>query len=98
MVEFCAGKKPKPKPAERLKPKPATPPRAGAGQGGKTSSRFIGVSWCSREKRWKAFCKDARGKQIPLGYHDNEEAAARAYNAAAKTHGRPLNPVDAGKT
>lgn len=54
---------------------------------GKTS-RFKGVSWCARFGRWKAFIS-VNGCHINLGSYSIEEAAAVAYNEAAKAmHGQ----------
>jgi hypothetical protein len=39
------------------------------------TSQFMGVRWNTREHKWKVQCKD-----IYLGHHTTEEAAARAYN------------------
>jgi hypothetical protein len=48
----------------------------------KTTSRFKGVSWKKRDRRWRALIK-VGGKEIHLGYFENELDAARAYNEAA---------------
>lgn len=42
------------------------------------TSRFKGVSWCKRRGRWRV---TIQGKHI--GYYDNEELAAYAYNQEA---------------
>ena len=49
---------------------------------GQHSSPFAGVSWDSREKRWRAemYCLGNR----TLGYFDTETAAARSYDAMAR--------------
>lgn len=46
-----------------------------------------GVSWCKREKKYRAsICKE--GRQRSLGYYRTPEEAARAYSdAAKKLHG-----------
>lgn len=56
--------------------------RAGA------SSRFLGVSWASDRQKWVAnITQNRRAKH--LGYFDQEERAALAYDAAAKAmHGQ----------
>lgn len=52
------------------------------------TSRFKGVSWCSRKGRWVAQIR-YDGKTRFLGYFADEDAAARAYDAAAAIgHGR----------
>jgi hypothetical protein len=49
------------------------------------SSRYKGVSWYSREKRWVAkICTD--GKTTTIGYFQDELAAAKAYDQAAKKY------------
>jgi len=45
------------------------------------SSRFFGVSWFDRDGKWLAHYTDEKGKLIHIGVFDDEEAAARAYNA-----------------
>lgn len=47
-----------------------------------SSSRYRGVSWHTQTGRWKAQIK-VHGKDINLGRHKSEEAAARAYDQAA---------------
>ena len=47
-----------------------------------TSSRFKGVYFCRANGRWAA--EATKGKKQFLGYHDAEEDAARAYDAAAR--------------
>lgn len=54
-----------------------------------TSSRFKGVSWCSRTKKWVASIgADSNGKHrvLFLGRFTDEIEAAKAYNAAALKH------------
>lgn len=47
-----------------------------------SSSRYRGVSWHTQTGRWKAQIK-VHGKDVNLGRHKSEEAAARAYDQAA---------------
>jgi hypothetical protein len=66
----------------------------------RTTSRFIGVSWDRARRKWAAHIKKG-GKQKNLGLFDDEIAAARARDTAArKLHGpyAKLNfPRDAEK-
>ena len=55
-------------------------------QGGANASKYRGVSWHQRYECWKVQIKPrANGKQIAVVHelHDDEEAAARTYDAAA---------------
>ncbi|MGB2808581.1 MAG: hypothetical protein WBC22_12630 [Sedimentisphaerales bacterium] len=57
-------------------------------QRGKHSSRFKGVSWFAREKKWQARIQ-ANGRKIFLGSFTREIDAAKAYDTAAgKYHGQ----------
>lgn len=49
------------------------------------SSKYKGVSWYKRDHKWMAQLR-VKGKHIHLGYFDNEEQAAIAYDSAAKKH------------
>jgi len=64
-----------------------------------TSSRFWGVTWNRRSKKWRAQYTDADGKQRTIGYFDDEEEAAHAVNKAIRDAGlegkRHMNAVDA---
>ena len=66
-----------------------------------TSSKFWGVNWDKRERRWQARYKDADGKKRSIGYFNTQEEAARAVNAAIRRAGlegrRKTNPVVDGQ-
>ena len=59
------------------------------------------VTWCKRERRWKADYTDANGKRRHIGYFGTQEAAAHAVNAAIRRAGlegrRHTNPVVDGQ-
>ena len=65
------------------------------------TSKFWGVSWAKRERRWQAHYTDANGKTRSIGYFDTQEAAAHAVNAAIRSAGleglRNINPVVDGQ-
>ena len=48
------------------------------------TSKFWGVTWDKRERRWRAVYTDANGKTCAIGYFDTQEKAAHAYNAAIR--------------
>lgn len=50
-----------------------------------TKSQYKGVTWHPKTRKWLARIHVNR-KQISLGYHDTEEAAAYAYDRAAVEH------------
>ena len=66
-----------------------------------TTSKFWGVTWDKRKRRWMAQYKDANGKKRFLGYFDTQESAAHAVNAAIRRAGlensRRTNPVVDGQ-
>ena len=52
-----------------------------------SSSPYLGVSWASRDSKWRTQIS-LNGRKINVGYFDDEMAAARAYDAAARKHFR----------
>ena len=66
-----------------------------------TTSKFWGVCWDRKNRRWKASYLDAKGKSRHVGYFDTQEAAAHAVNAAIRRAGlegkRRTNPVVDGQ-
>ena len=65
------------------------------------TSKFWGVSWCKRGRRWAARYRNADGKLRTIGRFDTEESAAHAVNAAIQRAGlvgkRNTNPVVDGQ-
>lgn len=56
-----------------------------------STSKYLGVCWIAGRGKWRADIKDS-GKNKFLGQFDSEDAAANAYNAAAKEiHGEFAN-------
>ncbi|KAH8060830.1 hypothetical protein JL721_9053 [Aureococcus anophagefferens] len=62
------------------------------------SSRFFGVTWHRENGKWEAQYTDEKGKLIHIALFDDEEAAARAYNAKIAELGlnRKTNPEVGG--
>jgi len=56
------------------------------------SSRLKGVSWDTRSNKWRARSRD-QGKQLHIGYYDNEEDAARAYQGYVEHGTLPARKV-----
>lgn len=63
----------------------ATPSQNSANQrrSSRNTSGYKGVGWYARTSRWRAYLGTG-GKQHHLGYFGSPEAAARAYDAAAR--------------
>jgi hypothetical protein len=53
--------------------------------GSRKSSKYRGVSWCKRDNKWRPQIR-YDGKKHNLGYFEDEEEAANAYERAAKVH------------
>jgi hypothetical protein len=47
------------------------------------TSPYKGVSWTTRERRWRAVIQSPPKKYCDLGFYRSEEEAARAYDVAA---------------
>ena len=66
-----------------------------------TTSKFWGVSWHKRARRWQAKYSDANRNRRHVGFFDTQEAAAHAINAAIRRAGlegkRRTNPVVDGQ-
>ena len=83
--------------AAAARPAPPRLPRQPRRKGPKKrkTSRFIGVSWDAARGKWMAQVKEGK-RQTFIGYYDDEEQAALAYNAYVRRHGleNKINPVD----
>ena len=71
---------PKPQKTAAVPPDPARAPT-------ETSSKFWGVNWDKRARRWMAYYYDANGKKRGIGQFDTQEDAAHAVNAAIRRAG-----------
>ena len=47
------------------------------------TSRYVGVSWAKEQRRWRAYIEH-EGRSQHLGSFAEEEAAARAFDTAAR--------------
>ena len=62
-------------------------------EAGLPTSRYVGVSWAKKARRWLA-CIKHEGRKQHLGYFDKEQDATRAFDEAAlrlrgsQAHGR----------
>ena len=72
-----AARRPTPKKADVVPPDPAHGPT-------EPSSKFWGVTWSKRLRRWRADYTDANGKRCYIGLFDTQEPAAHAVNAAIR--------------
>jgi len=66
--------------AVRDSPEPIRPKRRR-----EKTSQYVGVHWCTRNKKWKAK-RTVDGKTINLGTFDDERAAAEASDACIRKH------------
>ena len=48
-------------------------------------TKALGYTWNKRSNKWSAYIK-LNGKQIPLGYYNNEEDARNAYLTAKRVY------------
>ena len=53
-------------------------------------SKYVGVSWFKRDKKWQATIQ-INGKSKGLGYYHDEKEAARIYDEQAALLGKPVN-------
>ena len=60
-------------------------------------SKYVGVSWKERRKKWTAQIT-IDGKVKNLGYYHDEKEAARIYDEQAALHNKPVNfPLHEGE-
>ena len=55
------------------------------------TSGVLGVSWCERMGKWKAYIKNGDGKNVHLGYFTTLHGAETARKAANQTYGYSEN-------
>lgn len=82
--------------------KPTVAPKVRAAlrrRGKEYSSLYIGVCWSEWCRKWQVNLKDVNGKRIHIGFFEDQEEAARAYNATVTRLGLrcKLNKVVNGK-
>ena len=53
-------------------------------------SKYVGVSWFKRDKKWKADIR-INGKNKNLGLYHDEKEAARIFDEQAALLGKPVN-------
>ena len=53
-------------------------------------SKYVGVNWNKRDKKWQAQIR-IDGKMKSLGYYHDEKEAARMFDEQAALLGRPVN-------
>ncbi len=70
---------------DNLRPATVTQNQHNRGKPENNTSGFKGVFWHKRDRKWIASIR-VDGELLYLGYFDSKEAAAGAYNAAAKEY------------
>lgn len=56
------------------------------GKAKRNKSGFKGVSWDRRDKKWKAYIRIGKRKQLYLGSFDRPQEAGKTYAKASKLH------------